>query len=228
MECYDGKADHPVFIALRETVKRHDIPIDPLRDLLTAFMLDVTKNRYDTFMDLMGYCKCSANPVGRLVLMIFNYREESIFEFSDYICTALQLTNFWQDADVDRQKNRLYIPLEDLKHFNYSLSDWEEKKVNNNLNELMKFQVDRTKDLFYKGAKLPSLVTKDLQLELKLIWFGGMEILRMIEKQKYNTLDVRPSLGNSAKLKVFINGLFRNKLETYRKKQVKKDLWDLT
>jgi squalene synthase HpnC len=226
--CYEGEAEHPVFIALRETVKRYDIPIDPLRDLLTAFKRDVTQSRYETFEDLLSYCRCSANPVGRLVLMIFNYREEFLFEYSDSICTALQLTNFWQDINIDREKDRLYIPLEDFERYKYSVEEWQDKKVTDGFLDLMRFEVQRTKDLFYRGAQLPSVVAKDLQLELKLIWFGGMEILRMIEKYHYNTIDNRPKLGLMSKVKILLLSLFVSNLQYFRKKRPKKEPWDLT
>ena len=226
--CYEGEADHPVFIALRETVKRYNIPINPLRDLLTAFKRDVTQNRYETFEDLLSYCRCSANPVGRLVLMIFNYREESHFEYSDSICTALQLTNFWQDIDIDRKKDRLYIPLEDFERFKYSVKEWQDKKVTEGFLDLMKFEIQRTKDIFYQGAQLPSVVAKDLQLELKLIWFGGMEILRMIEKYNYNSIENRPKLGLMSKVKILLLSLFVSNLQYFRKKRSKKEPWDLT
>jgi squalene synthase HpnC len=226
--CYEGEADHPVFIALLETIKRYDIPIDPLRDLLAAFKRDVTQNRYETFEDLLSYSRCSANPVGRLILMIFNYREESMFEYSDSICTALQLANFWQDVEIDRQKDRLYIPLEDFERFKYSVKEWQDRKATDGFRELMKYEVQRTKDIFYRGAKLPSLVAKDLQLELKLIWFGGMEILRMIEKQHYNIIENRLKLGTMSKVKILLLSLFVGNMEYFRRKRPRKEPWDLT
>src|SRR5271169_133700 len=150
-QCFDGHADHPVFIALRETVTQLGFPIEPLHDLLTAFKRDVTQNRYETFDDLLSYCRCSANPVGRLVLMIFGYRDEELFKLSDDICTALQLTNFWQDVAVDRKKDRLYIPIEDMNRFGYSLQDWSSDTLNDRFRDLMKFQVERTRETFFRG-----------------------------------------------------------------------------
>lgn len=226
--CYEGNVDHPIFIALRETVKRLEIPIEPLRDLLTAFKRDVTQNRYDTFTDLLSYCKCSANPVGRLVLMIFNYRDEKLFELSDNICTALQLTNFWQDVKVDREKDRLYIPIEDMINYNYKLDDWNNGVVDERFQELMKFEIKRTREMFYQGAELPSLVAKDLQLELKLIWFGGIGILKKIEKNGYDVMNTRPSLTNSNKMMILLRGIIFNDLRYYKRKRPRKDPWDLT
>ena len=227
-QCYDGNADHPVFIALKDTVKKNDIPIEPLKDLLAAFKRDVVQNRYDTFDDLLSYCKCSANPVGRLVLMIFNYRDEKLFELSDCICTALQLTNFWQDVRVDREKDRLYIPIEDMRKYEYKLQDWNNGVINEGFRKLLRFEVERTREMFYKGAELPSLVAKDLQLELKLIWFGGMEILRMIDKNRCDVINSRPRLEAFSKFQIFLRGLIFNDLSNYKKKRKRKEPWDLT
>ncbi|MBI4810821.1 MAG: squalene synthase HpnC, partial [Ignavibacteriales bacterium] len=226
--CYEGNIDHPIFIALRETVKRLEIPIEPLRDLLTAFKRDVVQNRYDTFTDLLSYCKCSANPVGRLVLMIFNYRDDKLFELSDNICTALQLTNFWQDVKVDREKDRLYIPIEDMSKFGYNVDEWENGSMNDKFKSLMEYEVERTRELFYQGAELPSLVAKDLQLELKLIWFGGIGILKKIEKNGFDVMNTRPSLTNSNKMMILLRGIIFNDLRYYKRKRPRKDAWDLT
>ena len=223
-QCYDGHAEHPVFIALGETVRNLDIPIEPLRNLLSAFKRDVTQNRYESFDDVLGYCSCSANPVGRLVLMIFGYREEQLFRFSDNICTALQLTNFWQDVAIDKEKDRLYIPLEDLRKFGYSLDRWRAESPDKHFKELMKFQVERTRSLFYQGAELPSLVERDLQLELKLVWFGGMSILKKLDRAKYDVYHRRPSLSTFDKGRVLLRALLYNDLTKFGRK---KDLWDL-
>ncbi len=223
--CYEGSADHPVFIALQETVRKNDIPIELLKDLITAFKRDVVQNRYETFEDLLSYCACSANPVGRLVLLIFGYREEELLICSDAICTALQLANFWQDVEVDKMKDRLYLPLDEMKQYGYSIEDWKHSVYNEEFTRLMKFQLERTRELFYSGAELPSLVNNDLQLELKLVWFGGMSILKKIDRVKYNVYAQRPKLTTSNKVMVFLRGLFMNDLSRYGKK---KEAWDLT
>ncbi len=223
-DCYDGHASHPVFIALKETVTNLGIPIDPLKDLLTAFKRDVTQNRYETFDDLLSYCACSANPVGRLVLMMFGYRDDKLFQFSDSICTALQLTNFWQDVAVDQKKDRLYIPLEDMVTYNYLMESWSDGVMDDNFKRLMKFQVERTREMFYRGAELPSLVERDLQLELKLVWFGGMSVLKKLDRVKYDVVHRRPTLTAMNKGLILWRALFRNNLQRFGKKR---DLWDL-
>jgi hydroxysqualene synthase len=223
--CYEGIAEHPVFVALGETIRRLNIPIDPFRDLLTAFQQDVTQNRYRTFNDLLDYCRCSANPVGRLVLMIFGQRDDRLFSLSDHICTALQLTNLWQDIDIDRQKDRLYIPLEDMERFGYSETNWKNGVVNRTYRELMKFEVERTRALFHRGAELPSIVEKELQIELKLVWFGGMAVLKKLERIQYDVFHRRPILGKIDKFMILIRGLFHNDLIHYGEKRKP---WDLT
>ena len=224
-QCFQGEATHPVFIALRETVTRQNIPVEPLRDLLTAFKRDVTQSRYDTFEDLLSYCKCSANPVGRLVLMIFGYRDDHLFELSDSICTALQLANFWQDVAVDLGKDRLYIPLEDMRRFGYPIEKWKGKIVDDSFRNLMSFEVDRTKELFYAGAELPSVVGSDLQVELRLVWFGGMKILKMLSRVKYDVFQKRPALTFIDKTLILLRTIVTSDLSRYGKKRKP---WDLT
>ena len=224
-QCYEGKTEHPVFIALSETVKRNNIPIEPLQNLLTAFKRDVTQNRYETFEDLLSYCSCSANPVGRLVLMIFGHRDDSLFKLSDDICTALQLANFWQDVAVDVKKDRLYIPIEDMKKYRYGLDEWVNGAMNERFKQLMKFEVERTREMFYRGAQLLPLVERELQFELKLIWLGGMAILRRIEKNQFDTIRRRPALNFSDKLLILLRALYYNDVTRYGKK---KQSWVLT
>ena len=224
-QCYEGNADHPVFIALSETVKRLDIPIDPLKNLLSAFRRDVVQHRYETFGDVLEYCVCSANPVGRLVLTIFGHRDDVLLRMSDDICTALQLANFWQDVFIDRQRDRLYIPLEDMRRYGYSLEDWRRGVMNEKFREMMKFQVGRTRELFYRGAKLPSLVERELQVELRLVWFGGMAILKGLDRVGYDVLHRRPTLKGFQKGLILLRALIYNDITNYGKKR---KAWDLT
>ncbi len=223
-ECYQGRAEHPVFMALGETVRKNGIPIGLLKDLLAAFTRDVKQNRYETYEDLLGYCRCSANPVGRLVLTVFGHRDESLFLLSDRICTALQLTNFWQDIFVDLEKDRLYLPLEDMRRFGYTPAMWLSRATGPELRELMRFEVERTKGLFYEGADLPELVEKDLQIELRLVWLGGMRILERISRSGVSP-ERRPTIGGGGKLMILLRALTIRRLGRYRRK---KKPWDLT
>jgi squalene synthase HpnC len=199
-ECYNGNPTHRVFAALAEIVERFQIPQELFRNLLTAFRADVTIKRYGTYEDVLAYCRNSANPVGRLVLLLFNYRSETMMHLSDSICTALQLTNFWQDVSVDLLKDRIYLPLEDLEEFGYSEQDLFNQKVNDHFCNLVAFQVRRTAELFVEGKPLLTMVGKDLSMELRLTWNGGMKILQKIHKQNYDVLTKRPALSKLDKL----------------------------
>lgn len=223
--CHQGEASHPVFVALGETFRQLGLPVQPFRDLLAAFRRDVVQNRYRTYEDLRSYCACSANPVGRLVLMIFGYSDPALFELSDAVCTALQLTNFWQDLGVDRERDRLYLPLEDMHRFGYSLGDWERRTVNDAFRAMMKFQTERTRELFWSGATLPARVNKDLEIELKLVWLGGMAILRKLERSRYDAFRRRPRLTMLDKALVLGKTLIVRDLARQGRK---KELWDLT
>ena len=192
------RPQHPVFIAIKETIKQFDLPQDLFRDLLTAFKLDVVQKRHPTFNDLQTYCRYSANPIGRLVLLLFGYRDPEMHSLSDFICTALQLTNFWQDLMIDLEKGRIYIPMEDLKRFEYSEEDLRNKTYNQSFKNLMAFQIDRTRKLFREGRTLCRQVGRDLRFELNLVWKGGNHILDSLESQQYDIFSKRPVLKKSS------------------------------
>ncbi len=136
-----GAARHPVFIALAETIQSCSIPRYEFSNLLAAFRQDQTVSRYETFDELLGYCRNSANPVGHLVLYLCGYRDEERQRLSDYTCTALQLANFWQDVSVDWKKGRVYLPLEDLRRFGVSEALLAESCFNGQFRELMRVEV---------------------------------------------------------------------------------------
>lgn len=204
-ECYLGKAQHPVFVALRETVERFEIPQELFQNLLLAFRSDVTTHRYETFEDLLTYCSCSANPVGRLILLLFNYRSEEMMSYSDSICTALQLTNFWQDVSIDLRKNRIYIPLEDLREFGCTEEDLLVHNASRGVKDLLAFEIERTAEMFREGEPLLAHVGKDLAFELKLTWHGGMKILEKIEKNKFDVFNKRPTLNVFDKARLMLS-----------------------
>jgi phytoene synthase len=212
-DCYSGKAYDPIFIALGKTVIDNEIPIKPLEDLLSAFRQDVVKNRYETFDEVLDYCTRSANPVGRLVLMIFGCHDEEFFKYSDKICTALQLTNFWQDVEVDIRKDRVYLPQTDMDMYGYTIKELGLKQFNDKFKELMKFEVERTEKLFDEGRKLLEMTAKDentkkLSKELKLTWLGGTAILKKIKELDYNVLTARPQITGLDKIKIFLSSRF--------------------
>lgn len=212
-DCYNGKAYDPIFIALGKTVEDCRIPIKPLEDLLSAFRQDVVKSRYSTFYEVLDYCKRSADPVGRLVLMIFGCHDQEFFKYSDKICTALQLTNFWQDVEVDLRKDRIYLPEEDINKFGYSYRQLEMKQDNGYFRKLMEHEVEKTMALFDEGRKLIEMTEKNsetrrLSKELKLTWLGGTTILNKIKEINYNVLNQRPRISGLDKIKIFLSSRF--------------------
>ncbi len=191
---------HPVFIALRETIREFDIPRAPFANLLTAFRQDQTITRFPTFEDVLAYCKNSANPVGHLVLYLCGYRDAERQQLSDYTCTALQLANFWQDVAVDYGKGRIYLPLDSLAKFGVSESDIAERRATPQFLEMMKFEVARARDWFRMGLPLVGKVDKHLATDLDLFSRGGLEILNAIEQQDYDVLTKRPAISKPRKL----------------------------
>lgn len=176
-----------IFIALRETIREFALPVELLNDLITAFAMDCEKRRYKNFAEVMHYCRHSANPVGRLILHLFGYVNEGWMRWSDQICTALQLANFWQDVAVDVCKDRIYIPQDEMAQHGVTESALFAQQVSDRLAALMQFQVERTRQLFQGGRPLCDTVPHPrLRWELKLTWLGGMTILDKIVANKYD------------------------------------------
>jgi squalene synthase HpnC len=200
-------ARHPVFVALAETIRTCSVPKHEFSDLLTAFRQDQTVTRYETFDDLLGYCKNSANPVGHLVLYLCRYTDEARQQLSDSTCTALQLANFWQDVSTDWKKGRVYLPLEDLRRFGVSEDQIAEGRFNGQFRELMRFEVERARHWFELGLPLVKMVNRSLALDLELFSRGGLAILQAIEKQDYNVLARRPSLSKLRKIDLALRAL---------------------
>ena len=198
--CYEGAPRHPVFVALAETVRQFDIPRQEFSDLLIAFRQDQTITRFETFQDVLGYCRYSANPVGHLVLYLCGYRDRERQQLSDFTCTALQLANFWQDVSVDYEKGRIYLPLEDLRRFEVSETTIAEEQNTTAFRAMMKFEVERARDWFRQGLPLIGKVDRELAIDLELFSRGGLEILNAIEQQGYAVLGNRPAISKSRKL----------------------------
>jgi len=211
-KCYDGHPEHPIFIALRKTILKYGIPPEPLQDLISAFIQDQTVQRYETFDDLLEYCKLSANPVGRVYLMLFGYNDENLNKNSDKICTALQLTNFWQDVVGDLEKGRIYIPLEDMREHNYSEDDLGAKRYNEKFRLLMEFELNRTLEMFTEGSVLETYLPSNIAFEVSLFRRGGEAILRKIERQNYNVLKSRPVLTKFDKMKIFLSSYIKSRM----------------
>lgn len=199
---YTFDENRPVFAALKQTIQDCSLPIEPMLNLLNAFSQDVVKNRYTTFSEVLSYCENSANPIGRLMLMILgDAKLDEAFEYSDNICTALQLTNFWQDVKIDLLKNRAYIPLEDMERFGYDEEMLSGRIFNESLRNLMEFEIQRTEKLFDKGERLIGMV--EFKRELKLIMLGGREILNKIRRNNYDVFNKRPAIGKLDILKLY-------------------------
>ena len=209
--CASGESDHPVFLALGDTIRRFDIPVQLFDDLLDAFVQDTHVQSYETFDQLLGYCRRSANPVGRIVLALHGILDERTAPPSDALCTGLQLVNFWQDVSVDRLKPRVYIPEEDLERHDCTVEEVLRGEDSHRLRTVLAFQVQRTHAFFEGSLPLFPLVPLRLRLELSAIWRGGMRILDIIEKQGYNTACIRPSLTWNDKIAVFSAALLKGR-----------------
>ena len=198
--CYDGHPKHPVFVALAETVETFKIPEHEFSDLLRAFRQDQTVTRYESFDDLLGYCRYSANPVGHLVLYLCGYSDAERQQLSDFTCTALQLANFWQDVSVDYAKGRIYLPIESLRRFGVSEEDIAYNRNTQVFREMMKFEVGRARQWFHRGLPLVEKVDRELAIDLELFSRGGQEILNSIERQNFAVLGQRPAISKPRKL----------------------------
>ena len=208
--CYEGTPRHPVFVALAGTVRKFEIPRHEFSDLLTAFRQDQATTRYETFSDLLGYCRNSANPVGHLVLYLCGYRDPDRQQLSDYTCTALQLANFWQDVSVDFGKGRIYLPLEDLRRFGVSEAEIRDSKNTPAFRQMMRFEVGRAREWFAQGLPLVHKVDGKLAIDIDLFSHGGMEILNAIERQDYAVLGRRPSISKTRKLALVARAALRS------------------
>jgi squalene synthase HpnC len=198
-----------IFIALKDTINFLDIPVKEFKDLLTAFKQDATKQRYMEFNELLEYSKYSANPIGHLVLYVSGIKNEKLFELSDYICTALQLANFWQDVSVDAKMGRVYIPFEEMQKNNYNYDLLFEGIENNNFFTLMKSLVDKTRLIFINGKKLEKHLSGRQKLEFRTIYRGGNSILDKIESINYKVLTERVKISTFDKF-IIVSKIFNN------------------
>jgi len=205
--CYEGRARHPVFVALGETIRACSIPKAPFADLLTAFRQDQTVARYPTMADVLAYCRYSAAPVGRLVLYAAGEADEERFRLADATCTALQLANFWQDVRRDYAKGRIYLPREDMERFGVGEATIAGGVATPEFRALLRHEVGYARALFEQGLPLAGKVRRDLALDLELFSRGGLEILRAIERQDYDVLRSRPALSKAAKLRLALRAV---------------------
>jgi squalene synthase HpnC len=197
----------PIFPRLQQVITQYQLPLQPFRDLLSAFSQDVVTTRYARYDDLLHYCRRSANPVGTLMLHLYGQASETNLRDSDAICSALQLINFWQDVAIDWQKERIYLPLEDMERFEVSQHDIQGGRVERRWQQLMQFEVDRARALMLSGAPLARRLPGRIGWELRLVVQGGLRILERIEAVGGDVFTQRPRLGKQDWLLIGWRGL---------------------
>ncbi len=186
-----------IFVPLAATIREHELSLSPFRRLLSAFMQDVTVKRYQDFPALLDYCSRSAAPVGEIMLGLYHAGEPDNLALSEAICNALQLVNFWQDVAVDWQKQRIYIPLADMRRFGVTEDDIAAGRLNDAWRALMAFEVGRARALLHFGAPLALRLPGRIGWELRLVVQGGLRILERIESAGFDVFHARPTLGKS-------------------------------
>jgi squalene synthase HpnC len=209
-ECLTCDIENDFWPALKNTISEKRLSTEYFYALLSAFKQDVVKKRYKNYEQLLDYCSRSANPVGRLMLQLFDVRNEHAFYFSDLICTALQLTNFYQDVSVDYMKQRIYLPQDEMQKFGVSENLFEKKQNNANFKQLMRFQVERTSVLFEEGKNLLGYLPKSFLTQMKMTVLGGEKILQKIEEMDFDVMNHRPKLSKSDYFGIFAKGVFTN------------------
>ncbi len=198
-QCYSGAPAEPQFQALQHTIAAFDIERQPFLDLIEANRMDQVNTRYETYNDLLNYCRHSANPVGRLYLTLIGKDDPERRALSDATCTALQLANFWQDVRRDYEKGRIYIPQEDMRRFEYTEEELARGESSLAFRELILFQVERTRLLFHEGLPLVDTLDGAYKLHVKLFTLGGLRVLDAIERQYYDVLSRRPTVTKRRK-----------------------------
>lgn len=210
--CYTGTPNSPYLLALQETIRVFDIPRDPFLKIIEANRMDQRVTRYATYKDVEFYCQHSANPVGHLVLYVSGYRDDERQSLSDFTCTALQLTNFWQDVVRDFNIGRVYIPQEDMRQFGYTEEQLACRTVTDSFRKLMAFEVERTRSIFDNGMPLIDTLEGNLKLDIALFTKGGLAVLDAIQNQHYDVLSNRPFLSKYSKLRIMLTTMLRIKL----------------
>jgi len=208
-ECYDApeRSMHPVFVALRETIVACELPRQLFSDLLYAFKMDQVKTEYATWEELLEYSHYSANPVGRLVLWVCGYRDETLGLLSDKVCTALQLANFWQDVVEDAERGRRYLPAESLVRYAVDEGQIEGRVFTPEFRAMMHDLVVRTRTMLLEGGAISGFVDKELKVTLDLFRKGGEAILNGIAAQDYDVLRGRPVVTKVKKVSLLIGAL---------------------
>jgi squalene synthase HpnC len=203
-ECYEDQATHPVFIALSETIRQFDIPVEPFLDLLTAFRQDQQVTRYETIDQLLGYCRYSANPVGRMVLYLGQCHTPERVRLADSICTGLQLANFWQDIARDWDRGRVYLPQADCRRFGYDEGCFARRECNEAFRRLLAARVEDAEGRLRAGLPLAMEMPKGLRLPVALFAGGGLATLEAIRRQRFDVWTRRPTVSRAERLRLLL------------------------
>jgi squalene synthase HpnC len=206
-DAYRGKVEHPVFVALADTVDRFALPITEFTELLGGFRTDLERRRYATFDELRSYTRQAAEPVGRLLLYIGGYRAPELHAYAEDLSSAIAITRLIQDVPADWQRGRVYLPAEDLRHFGVTEADIASRRISHAVGNLVRYEVARTRALFERARPLVDVVGADLAVELALTWHGGMRILDKIQHTGKALFAERPQLGNADKALVLARAL---------------------
>ena len=213
---YAGEASHPILIALADTVKTYEIPIDPFRALISAFAQDQDVLEYPSYEQLHDYCTLSADPVGRLVLYLCNAYSPRNAQLSDLTCTGLQLANFWQDVSRDLDIGRIYLPADDRQRFGLDDQSLRDKRFTNEYRELLRFEVLRARNLLLEGRELLRQLHGRFRLTIDVFNRGGLAILDAIERAEFDTLSHRPQVSKTQKIGIMVDGLLRKPISRGR------------
>ncbi len=212
LRCYEGLRDTPLFIALGHTIDRYEIPSDVFDKLIEANRMDQVTTRFASYGELLRYCDHSATPVGRMVLYVLGYRDEARQRLSDATCVALQLANFWQDVTRDWEKGRVYIPLEDMARFGVTEEDIAAGRDSKGMRRLVRFEVQRARELFDRGRELEGLVDRRARADVRLFRLGGEAVLDAIRAARYDVLTERPTISKRKKAWMAASAGIRTKL----------------
>ncbi|MEN6368912.1 MAG: squalene synthase HpnC [Thermotogota bacterium] len=204
---YAGAPRHPIFVALRPTIERFDLPREPFARLIEANRMDQRDKRHATFADLLHYCEHSATPVGRLVLGLYERGGEEENALSDATCIGLQLANFWQDVKRDYEMGRVYLPQDEMAEYGVRDEDLATATASESVRRLLRFQVERARGYFARGLPLLDRVSGHLRVDLALFSRGGLAILDKIERQNYDTLSQRPTVSKMEKVGILLSTL---------------------
>jgi squalene synthase HpnC len=206
-DCLNSVYADDFWAALKNTIDEFSLKPEYFFDLLSAFKQDVTKTRYENINELLDYCRRSANPVGRIMLQLFRIKNQECYKYSDKVCTALQLINFYQDISIDYEKGRVYIPIDEMKQFGVNEKIFETKIIDSNFKELMQFQLQRNLEMFMEGSYLIEILPYKLKYQISWTIYGGKKKLYKIIGLDYDVLKNRPVLTKIDYLMLMFKGL---------------------